>query len=73
MSFPACDSCGTVNYIAERNPYVEVRVARPSDPSELVCILAGCNSCFPGSKTPAEYEEYFESGEAGRDGFAWLT
>lgn len=67
-----CDGCGISEYSAS-NPYVEVRVARPSDPSELVCILAGCISCFPGSKTPAEYEEYFESGAAAADGFAWLT
>lgn len=67
-----CDGCERTSFNAA-NPYVEVRVPRPSDPSDLVCILAGCASCFPGTRTPLEWDEYFESGEAGRDGFAWLT
>lgn len=68
----ACDGCNRTYYTAE-NPYVEVRVARPSDPSDLVCVLAGCASCFPGNRTPAEWDEYFDSGAAASDGFAWLT
>lgn len=68
----ACDGCGSSEY-SSVNPYVEIRTSRPSDPSDLVCVLAGCASCFPGEKTPEEWETYFDSGDAARDGFAWLT
>lgn len=72
MSYFSCDACGTEEYTPE-NPFVEVRVPRPSDRTDLCCIIAGCAACFPGTRTPAEWEEYFESGEAGRDGYLFLT
>lgn len=73
MSYSECDNCGGSDYIAERDPFVEVRVPRPSDPSDLVCIIAGHHSCFPGNKTPAEWEEYIESPEAYAAGYLFLT
>lgn len=67
-----CDGCGTVEY-TERNPFVEVRVPRPSDPSDMCCIMAGCSDCFPGSKTPTEWKEYIESRMALVNGHMFLT
>lgn len=71
-----CDGCDTTTY-TETNPYVEVRVPRPSDPSDLCCIIAGCSDCFGGIgetvKTPQGWSEYMESDEAYDKGYMWLS
>lgn len=67
-----CDGCGAVEYTFD-NPFVEVRVPRPSDPTDMCCILAGCSNCFPGSKTPEEWSKWIESAEAMEAGYMWLT
>lgn len=77
MSYPlTCDHCGGVAYHAI-DPYVEVRVPRPSDRSDLCCIMAGHASCFGGIsdsvKTPAGWDEYIESPEAYAAGYLFLT
>ncbi len=42
----SCDQCGN---LVERDDIVEVRLPRPSDPTDLCCIMAGCADCFrPG-------------------------
>lgn len=72
MSYYECDACGTTEF-TEANPFVEVRTPRPSDPSGLCCIIAGCLECFPGSKTPEQWSNYIESDEAAKAGYYWLT
>lgn len=72
MSYFDCDACGATEY-TEANPFVEVRVPRPSDPSDMCCIMAGCLNCFPGSKTPAQWNEYIESKVAMINGHYFLT
>lgn len=76
----ACDTCGSKDYTA-LNPFVEVRIPRPSDRADLCCILAGHGDCFgyrrgqenPSVKTPDEWTEYIESEDAMREGYLWLT
>lgn len=76
MSYFECDACGATEYTDE-NPFVEVRTPRPSDPSDMCCILAGCAGCFGGIggtvKTPEGWTEYIESVEAYRNGHLFLT
>jgi hypothetical protein len=72
VSYFECDACGATEYTAE-NPFVEVRVTRPSDRTDLCCIMGGCSTCFPGSKTPAEWADYIESPEAYAAGYLFLT
>lgn len=72
MSYFECDGCGATEY-TEDNPFVEHRVPRLSDPSDLACIIAGCLSCLPGGKTPDEWTDYIESDEAMHNGHMFLT
>lgn len=72
MSYYTCDDCAEDNY-TEANPFVEIRVPRPSDPSDLCCIMGGHSNCFPGNKTPAQWDDYIESAEAMRNGHMFLT
>lgn len=72
MSYFECDGCGTKEYTKE-NPFVEVRTPRPSDPSDLCCIVAGCLACFPGTRTPQEWSEYIETEDAYAQGYLFLT
>ncbi len=51
---------------------------RPSDPHEFVCVLAGCQECFPLEADKSFYSldqlnHYFDSGEAEKDGYLFLT
>lgn len=64
-----CDICGC-ELKREHLRYAMQR--RPSDPSDYVCVMYGCQSCFPEEPTAKELEEYFESGQAERDGLTWL-
>lgn len=70
-----CDICYGDNYAVD--PYVEVRVERPSDHSDMCCIMAGHASCFGGVgstvKTPEGWTEYIESAEAYNNGHLFLT
>lgn len=72
MSYMDCDDCGGAEY-SPGNPYVEIRVPRPSDPSDLCCIMGGHSACFPGNRTPAEWDDYIESPEAYAAGYLFLT
>jgi len=51
---------------------------RPSCPQELVSIMWVCEDCatntFGGEpKTAEQLNDYFDSGEARKDGLLWLT
>lgn len=39
-----CDVCDVE---VPSNKVVEVRIARPSDPSDKCCVMVGCIKCFP--------------------------
>jgi hypothetical protein len=72
-----CDICNTNQY-TEANPFVEVRTPRPSDPSDMCCILAGHLDCFGGQvgetvNTPDGWADWIESEDAARQGYMWLT
>lgn len=70
------DNCDTCNTPLSREDLVEVRIPRPSDPTDLCCVMAGCVSCFPkgeSSRTAAEWNEFIESPEASAKGYLWLT
>lgn len=67
-----CDGCDGTAYTPD-DPFVEVRPARPSDPTDLACVLIGHRKCFPGSRTPAEWDAYIESPEARAAGHLFLT
>lgn len=78
--FIKCDGCG--KQVA--NP-VEVRTRRPSDPTDLCCIMVGCQLCFgtaqqpdkwadavPSVMRPQQWDEWVEQyGLA--NGIVWLT
>lgn len=75
--YMTCDVCNSDAYTAE-NFFVEARTPRPSDPSDLCCIMAGHLDCFGGSiggsiNTPAGWNEYIESPEAYAAGYLFLT
>lgn len=75
--YMTCDVCDSADY-NEANPFVEVRTPRPSDPSDLCCILAGHLDCFGGTegetvRTPSNWSNYIESPEAYASGYLWLT
>lgn len=72
MSYFNCDGCGRTEY-GGGVKFVEFRRPRPSDPSDLCCTMAGCSDCFPGCKTPEEWEDYIESPEAYALGYLFLT
>jgi hypothetical protein len=66
-----CDACGKAGY-TEDNPLVEVRQPRPSDPSDVCCIMAGHANCLGGSgqpgahggvATPAEWDAWLADGD----------
>lgn len=73
-----CDACGAE---VPEEEMIYVRVQRPSDKYDLCCVIAGCKSCFqpsekltgPGSATAAQWEEYFDSGQAINDGYLFMT
>lgn len=67
-----CDGCGGTDFPAT-DPFVEVRTPRPSDPSDMCCVIAGHRKCFPGAMTPAEWNAYIESPAAVAAGHAFLT
>lgn len=47
----ACDSCKGTEYTAE-NPFVKMCRRRPSDPSDMCCVLAGHWDCFTIIRRP---------------------
>lgn len=53
-SWLTCDMCDSDAYTAD-NPFTEGRTPRPSDPSDLCCVIAGHLKCI-GGKTPAEWQ-----------------
>jgi RNase P subunit RPR2 len=67
-----CDVCD--GEYAYRDRW-EVRIPRPSDPSDMSCILWVCAPCGPrmGARTPAQWDEYIESPEALEAGHYFLS
>ncbi len=74
-----CD--GNCGKRVERADLVEVRIARPSDPSDLCCIMAGCADCFRPSSPFAggcqayahSWDVYIESACARERGHAFIS
>lgn len=86
MRWRDCDSCDKRTYTAE-NPFVECRVPRPSDRSDMCCVMAGHLWCFGpnrpasdlpqigaegGLATPEQWQAWIESKDADEAGFAFL-
>lgn len=79
MSYLTCDTCDTDTY-TEDNPFVEVRMPRPSDKTDMSCILAGHKVCMGetginpkgGVATPEEWQMWIE-GEGAKLGFLFLS
>lgn len=72
-----CDLCE-----AEYDTRYYVTTPRPSVPTELVSILYICPDCakehslFTGeqpARTYIQLQEYFDSGEARKDGLLWMS
>lgn len=73
MAYMICDICENEDYNVG-NPFVEIRVPRPSDPSDMCCIMAGHDECFGGGNmTPDQWSDWIESPEAAAAGYYWLT
>lgn len=86
MAWNECDSCGKSEY-TEADPFVEVCQQRPSDRSEMCCVIAGHASCMGvtdisrlpdigqsgGTATPQQWETWIESPEAAKMGFCFKT
>jgi hypothetical protein len=69
-----CDYCDDIFEPSDRRA---VRLARPSDPSDLTTILWLCPACGeadgPSCKTEANWDRYIESPEARAAGHLWLS
>ena len=69
-----CDYCDAAYQGAERRT---VRLARPSDPSDLSAILWLCPACGDedgtSCKSEANWDLYIESPAARAAGHLWLT
>lgn len=64
-----CDICEADVPVSER---LEVRTPRPSDPTDMCCIL-WVGPCHPsGGKTAAEWNVWIEN-EGREKGFMWLS
>lgn len=51
---------------------LEIRAPRPSDPTDMCCIL-WVGPCHPnGAKSPAQWIEWIEN-EGAAKGFMWLS
>lgn len=86
MAWNKCDRCDGTEY-TEVNPFVEVCQQRPSDHSEMCCVLAGHMLCMGttdisklpdigrsgGTATPEQWETWIESPEAAKMGFCFKT
>lgn len=85
MGWKTCDVCQGEDY-KDANPFVHVNQRRPSDPSEMCCVMAGHLKCMGGSldrlpsicesggiATPAQWEAWIESPEAAKAGFLFCT
>jgi hypothetical protein len=81
ISWTECDQCGQREYSAE-NPFVEFRTPRPSNRTEMTCVLAGHQKCMRvslfstgpegGVATPEMWAEWIRSPEAKAAGFEKL-
>lgn len=86
MAWGDCDVCDKNVYYAS-DPFVEMRLPRPSDRREMTCILAGHRECLHGgiavalpsiseaggTATPQQWQAWITSDEARRMGFLFLT
>lgn len=83
MAWSDCDGCGLSNYDAA-HPFVEVRQRRPSDQTDMCCVMAGHPKCVGvgealpaicesgGVATPDQWEEWITN-EGRKLGFLFLT
>lgn len=84
MAWLECDICKQHTYTDE-NPFVEMRIPRPSDPSDMCCVLAGHKNCVGAAKselpqitesggaaTVEQWEKWIETKEARSWGFLFL-
>lgn len=71
---PKCDGC---NKEVPRADLMLVRVPRPSDPSDMCCVMWGCADCFPRSEGSCmkdrDWDSYMETDEARQRGYLFLT
>lgn len=76
-----CDICDDDTY-TEENPLVEARTQRPSDHSEMCCVMAGHLKCLGGElnigetaglQTPQAWMDWIMTDEAEANGFLFLT
>ena len=53
----------------------EARTPRPSDPSDMCCVMWACETCAPqiGAKPASYWDEWIESEEAVKAGFIFLS
>lgn len=75
MATIKCDQCDTVIEAVKR---YEVRLPRPSDPSDLCAILWICEACASEmgagvARTPQQWADYIESDEARAKGYLFLS
>lgn len=84
MTWKTCDACDRSDGYTDANPFVELRTPRPSDPSDMCCVMAGHKNCFArnatlpdigrgGIATPEQWATWIESKEAQAAGFVFLT
>jgi hypothetical protein len=81
-----CDLCGADDY-TDANPFVECRIPRPSDKTDMCCVIAGhlnCLSPMPadrlpsiapfggGTATPEQWEHWIEN-EGAAAGYQWIS
>lgn len=86
MVWKSCDAgCGSKDY-SEDNPFVEGRTQRPSDKSEMTCVIAGHLRCLTnktaadlpsildreGFATPEQWQAWIKSEAAAKAGFTDL-
>lgn len=79
-----CDSCKISEY-TDDNPRVFMCMPRPSDMSEMCCVMAGHRNCIAahstlpdigqsgGVATAEQWEEWIDNDTSLRMGFIFLT
>jgi len=75
-TLPAVQSGGTCDDWpqCDRPATREARIPRPSDPSDLSCVMAFCEEHAPeGLKNYRQWSRYIETPEARRNGHLWLS
>jgi len=70
MKEDCCDVCEQP--FTPSNPKYEHRVPRPSDKTDMCCVMATHKSCMEGGKTPEEWNKWIEN-EGAKEGYLFLT